>query len=171
MGVGGCGKTTFGRALARHTGMDFLDGDDYHSAASIEKMSSGTALDDRDREPWLRELNALARVSDGTAVIGCSALKRRYRDILRANTSARFIHLSVSEELARTRLNARDGHFFPASLVDSQFDALEPLEPDEPGITLEGASPMPGLITAAMTYLTGQYPAMRVATTTDGAST
>lgn len=148
-GVSGCGKTTFGRRLAEVVGGPFLDGDDFHSAASIAKMRGGTGLDERDRAPWLRRLNAAAREQVDTAVIACSALTRAYRDVLRTDVAVEFIHLVVTEELALDRLTTRGGHFFPASLARSQFEVLEPLGPDEPGITLDGAAPLSELLSQA----------------------
>src|SRR5699024_2463414 len=119
-GVSGCGKTTFGRQLAHEIGGLFLDGDDFHSSASIAKMRSGTALDHRDRAPWLRALNAVIRQRTDTTVIACSALARSYRDVLRTDAVVSFVHLEVTEELARERLAGRGDHFFPPSLVRSQ---------------------------------------------------
>lgn len=152
-GVSGCGKTTFGRRLAEVVGGPFLDGDDFHSAASIAKMRGGTGLDERDRAPWLRRLNAVAREQVDTAVIACSALTRVYRDVLRTDAAVEFIHLVVTEELALDRLTTRGGHFFPSSLVRSQFGVLEPLGPEEPGIALDGAAPVPELLSQARRHL------------------
>lgn len=152
-GVSGCGKTTFARRLAEEVGGLFLDGDDFHSAASIAKMRGGAGLDATDRGPWLRELNAVIRERADTTVIACSALARSYRDVLRTDAAVAFIHLVVTEELARERLAGRRDHFFPPSLVRSQFEALEPLEPDEAGISLDGAAPLAELLSQARFYL------------------
>lgn len=152
-GVSGCGKTTFARRLAEEVGGLFLEGDDFHSAASIAKMRGGAGLDETDRGPWLRELNAVIRERADTTVIACSALARSYRDVLRDGAAVAFIHLVVTEELARERLAGRRDHFFPASLVRSQFEALEPLEPDEAGISLDGAAPLAELLSRARIYL------------------
>lgn len=133
MGVSGSGKTTVGRLLAQRLGWSFLDADDYHPAANVEKMRSGTPLTDEDRWPWLDRLNALLREqqADGRdAVLGCSALKQKYRDRLAANLdTVRWVHLKGSFELIESRLKARHGHYMPTTLLRSQFAALE--EPGE----------------------------------------
>lgn len=139
MGVTGSGKTTVGRALARRLGVPFGDADDFHSPANIAKMRAGTPLTDADREPWLRAIGAwLAEHRDTGAVATSSALRRGYRDTLRELApDVVFVHLHGDRETARRRVSGRRGHFMPASLVDSQFDTLEPLGPDERGILLD----------------------------------
>ncbi|WP_235583072.1 gluconokinase [Kitasatospora sp. Root107] len=141
MGVSASGKTTLGRLLAGRRDVPFVEGDDFHPAANIAKMAAGHALDDEDREPWLRSLaewirgTTRARVG---AVISCSALKREYRDALRAaGPGVWFLYLSLDREVARTRITRRAGHFMPAGLLESQYDALEPLQADEPGLTVD----------------------------------
>lgn len=166
-GVSGCGKTTFGRQLADAVTGRFLDGDDFHSAASIAKMRGGIELDERDRAPWLQALNTVARENAGTTVIACSALTRGYRDALRADAAVVFVHLVIPEELARERLAQRGGHFFSASLVRSQFELLEPLEPDEPGIALDGAAPIQELLSQARCYLDTHSGYWQAAASTD----
>jgi gluconokinase len=120
----------------------FAEGDDFHPAASVAKMAAGVPLTDEDRWPWLHALAGWigAREAAGEdAVLTCSALKRTYRDLLRAgHPSVRFVHVTASPETVRRRLEARRGHYMPASLLDSQLAALEPLQPDEPGIVLPG---------------------------------
>lgn len=140
MGVSGSGKTTLGRALAERLRVPFGDADDFHPPANIAKMSSGIPLDDADRMPWLRALGAwLAGHRDTGAVITCSALERAYRDVLRGAVPALgFVHLDPSPDVVRRRIAGRRGHFMPASLIDSQFRALEPLQPDERGAVLVG---------------------------------
>ncbi|MGN0122654.1 gluconokinase [Rhodococcus rhodochrous] len=155
MGVSGCGKTTFARQLADAIGGAFIEADDYHSDASIEKMRSGRALDDDDREPWLRAVAEAAADSDETPVVACSALKRSYRDILRAGTPAVFLHLDVPVDVVRSRVRGRGGHFFSESLVASQFETLEPLGPDEDGVTLDATRSLPELLDTARAYLEG----------------
>lgn len=131
MGVSGCGKTSVGQALAARLGARFVDADDYHPPANVEKMRAGVPLDDADRAPWLARLNAVLRhsVARGESVVlACSALKRRYRDALaeRLRGGLRVVHLSGSRELIASRIAARRHRYMPASLLASQFDALEP---------------------------------------------
>ncbi|GAB7187563.1 gluconokinase [Kitasatospora sp. Ki12] len=146
MGVSGVGKTTLARLLADRLGLPFAEADDFHPAANIAKMSAGVPLDDEDRAPWLRAIGAWLgeRTEDGSGgVVTCSALKRRYRDTLRAACpGAFFLHLSGGHELVEDRLSHRTGHFMPSSLLDSQYAALEPLAVDERGAVLDvGPSP------------------------------
>jgi carbohydrate kinase (thermoresistant glucokinase family) len=134
MGVSGSGKTTLGIALAEACAVPFCDADDLHPAAKVAKMAAGIALTDDDRMPWLALVGAeLAAASEGL-VIACSALTRVYREtILAAAPSARFVFLDGSRELLESRMQHRQGHFMPASLLDSQLATLEPLGADEPG--------------------------------------
>jgi gluconokinase len=138
MGVSGSGKSTVGAALAQRSRVPFVDADTLHPAANIAKMAAGEALDDDDRYPWLERVGDwLAGHRDG-GVVSCSALKRTYRDQLRAHCPrAEFLFLSGSPELIGARLAARSGHFMPAALLRSQFDALEPLGADEAGVTVD----------------------------------
>jgi len=130
MGVSGAGKTTVGKRLAERLGVEFIDGDDLHSATARAKMAAGRALDDADRWPWLDRI--AAALADPAAprgrVVACSALRRAYRDRLRAGvgTGLRFVYLEADPDLMRTRVAGRRGHYMPASLVDSQFATLEP---------------------------------------------
>jgi gluconokinase len=132
MGVSGSGKTEVGTRLARALGGTFAEGDDYHPKANVAKMRSGVPLDDADRQPWLetmsREIGAWLDAGR-TVVLACSALKQRYRDILKAGRpGVRFVHLEGDPDLIRERLAGRHGHYMPASLLQSQLAALE-----EPG--------------------------------------
>jgi gluconokinase len=142
MGVSGSGKTTVAVGLARRLGWPFEEGDDHHPVANVAKMRAGIPLDDADREPWLRTLAGWIsdREREGTSsVLTCSALKRRYRDLLRAgNDTVLFVHVDVPEEVLRERLARRTGHYMPPSLLDSQLATLEPLADDEPGLTVPG---------------------------------
>jgi gluconokinase len=142
MGVSGSGKTTVARAVAGRLGWLFAEGDDFHSAANVAKMSAGSPLTDDDRWPWLRSLAdwiGEREAAGEDAVLTCSALKRSYRDLLDdGHPSVRFVHVTVNAETLRRRLEQRRGHYMPASLLDSQLAALEPLGPDEPGLTLPG---------------------------------
>ena len=131
MGVSGSGKTTLGKELAALLDWTFVEGDDFHPAANVEKMAAGTPLDDDDRRPWLRALGGLVAEACGRGehvVLACSALKQDHRDRLERDATGcvRFVYLTASEELIRGRLEARDGHFMGPTLLGSQFDALEP---------------------------------------------
>lgn len=145
MGVSGSGKTTVARELARRLGWPFAEGDDFHPAANVRKMAAGQALDDDDRGPWLRRLAAWigAREQSGdSAVLTCSALKRAYRDLLRdGHPSVWFVHVTADPDLLRARLAGRSGHYMPPSLLDSQLEALAPLQADEPGVTVDAGRP------------------------------
>jgi gluconokinase len=139
MGVSGCGKSTVAGLLAGRLGWDLAEGDDMHPAANIAKMSAGKPLDDADRWPWLARVAEWinTHATEGRpGVVTCSALKRSYRDVLRGPNVV-FVFLSGSRELIARRLAARHGHFMPPTLLDSQFAALEPPDPDEQAITTE----------------------------------
>jgi gluconokinase len=146
MGVTGSGKSTVGEALAKRLEVPFADADDFHSVENVAKMRSGVPLDDADRGPWLRAVGSwLGARQDG--VVTCSALKRRYRDILREEApDVTFLHLDGDKETVRQRVAGRAGHFMPESLVQSQFDALEPLEDDERGIVVDLARPVDDIV-------------------------
>ncbi|MFI5670613.1 gluconokinase [Streptomyces sp. NPDC051704] len=143
LGVAGAGKSTVGRALAAGLDVPFLEGDDLHPAANIAKMAAGRSLDDADRAPWLRTLSDRIRQSSRSGrrlVVSCSALRRAYRDELRAAAPGVWcLYLALDRDTARARVSRRTGHFMPPALVDSQFEILEPLEPDEPGATVDAA--------------------------------
>ena len=150
MGVSGCGKSTIGTALAHAFGIPFVEGDEYHPTDNVAKMSSGIPLDDGDRAGWLQVLAleiGAARAGGTGLVLSCSALKRRYRDLLRqADPELRFVHLQGPRALIEERMRARVGHYMPASLLDSQLSILEPLLADEAGLTLDIALPPPALV-------------------------
>jgi gluconokinase len=137
MGVSGSGKSTVGSALAQRLRVPFLDADALHPPANIAKMAAGEPLNDDDRYPWLEKVGEwLAGHRDG-GVVACSALKRKYRDQLRAHCPrVEFLHLRGSPEVIGRRLAARSGHFMPPALLQSQFDALEPLGADECGVVI-----------------------------------
>ena len=141
MGVSGCGKSSVGLQLATALGVPFLEGDTFHSYANVAKMSAGMALTDADRADWLQALHAeihAARERGSGLVLSCSALKRRYRDLLRsADPRLHFAHLSGPRELIASRMAARADHYMPSSLLDSQLASLEPLQADEAGIVLD----------------------------------
>jgi gluconokinase len=138
MGVSGTGKSTVAGVLSGRLRWELAEGDDLHPAANVAKMASGQPLTDEDRWPWLDKVAAWIndRVRAGkNGVITCSALKRRYRDKLRG-PGVVFVHLSGDKELIAARMAARLHHFMPPGLLDSQFEALEPIEPDENAVVL-----------------------------------
>jgi carbohydrate kinase (thermoresistant glucokinase family) len=139
MGVSGSGKSTVGELIATRLGATFIDGDLLHPKANVAKMESGTPLNDEDRKPWLEMIGHRFADADGhSLVIACSALKRAYRDIIRAAApGVRFVLLHGPAELLAERLEHRRGHFMPSSLLASQLATLEPLEGDEAGFTLD----------------------------------
>ncbi|HKX11370.1 MAG TPA: gluconokinase [Stellaceae bacterium] len=154
MGVSGSGKTTIGRAIAAALGAEFLEGDKFHPAANIAKMSRGEPLDDADRWPWLdRMADALARAkAEGRSVVlASSALKRSYRDRLRRGApDLRIVYLKGDKELIRRRIEARKHHFMPPGLLDSQFAALEEPGSDESPVVID--------VTPPLDILMGQLP-------------
>ena len=138
MGVSGSGKSTVGAALAQRLRVPFGDADDFHPAANVAKMTAGQPLDDDDRYPWLETIGQwLVDHRDG-GVMSCSALKRKYRDQLRRHCpEVRFLHLSGTPDVIGRRQASRPGHFMPATLLNSQFETLEPLDSDEAGIVID----------------------------------
>ncbi len=133
MGVSGCGKTTVGVAVAQKLGASFYDGDDFHPPQNVAKMSNGIPLDDDDRYPWLARLHDLIadHLARGeTAVIACSALKKKYRDQLRqGNDGVRIVYLQGSLNLIWERMAARQAHYMKADMLQSQFETLQPPSP------------------------------------------
>jgi gluconokinase len=156
MGVAGSGKTTVGRALASRLGCSFYDGDDFHPPANIAKMARREPLTDEDRIPWLDALRAQIEKTlhaGESLVVACSALRESYRKRLLPHDpcAARrtlFLYLKITPELAETRVAARQDHFMPAVLVDSQFQVLE--EPGEDAITLDASKPEEELVSDAL---------------------
>lgn len=152
MGVSGCGKSTLGVVLAERLGCRFLEGDDYHLPESVAKMRAGVPLEDADRWPWLDRLGAAldaAAQRDGVAIAACSALKRSYRDRLRALASGRilFLFLNPDRDTLAERMTGRKGHFMPPSLLASQIGTLEPPAEDEPAMVV-AADARPELVAA-----------------------
>ena len=154
MGVTATGKSEVGTRLADRLDMAYIEGDEFHPAANIAKMSAGEPLTDDDRRPWLETLAGVLadRHAAGVAtVLGCSALRRSYRDILRGSLPADavgFVHLTASFDVLRVRMERRE-HFMPASLLQSQFDTLEPLDDDERGVQLDVDAPLDDVVDAA----------------------
>lgn len=150
MGVSGCGKTSVGSAVADKLGMRFYDGDELHPPANIRKMSRGVPLTDVDRTPWLVMIGERLAAVEEPVVIGCSALKRTYRDIIRgrAGEPVCFLHLEGSRDVLFERMTNRPGHFMPVSLLGSQLATLEPPEPDEIAVTVDIDQPFDQLVDA-----------------------
>ena len=140
MGVSGVGKSSVGRLLADRLGVEYADGDDFHSAANVAAMQDGFALDDEQRRPWLDSVGDWLRQHGSSGgVISCSALRRDYRDHLASMApDAFFLHLVLDGAVARSRMEHRT-HFMPTALLESQLDLLEPLEPDEHGTAVEAS--------------------------------
>lgn len=143
MGVSSSGKSTVGPRLAQRLGVPFLEGDSLHSAANRAKMASGHPLDDTDRRPWLAALTEWIRTTAAGGhggVATCSALKRAYRDqFRRTGADLWFVHLALARDVAAERIARRKGHFMPPRLLDSQYEILDPLEADEPGVTIDAS--------------------------------
>ncbi|MGE0502401.1 MAG: gluconokinase [Rhizobiaceae bacterium] len=156
MGVSGSGKSVVGIALAEALGASFVEGDQLHPPRNVDLMARGIALVDDDRWGWLDTVGAaIARqFARGELVVGaCSALKRSYRDRLRSlNPGLVFIHLAVDADTARLRVHGRRGHFMPASLVESQFAALERPQADEAALTLDASRPVDQLVADALRW-------------------
>lgn len=154
MGVAGCGKTSVGEALSVRLGVPYRDGDDLHPKANVEKMRLGTPLTDEDRWPWLA-LVGETLAKDAPLIIGCSALKRAYRDKIRvaANGRVDFIHLSGNRALIEQRMAQRKGHFMPVALLDSQFATLEPPTADEAALTVDIGQPLISIVDRIANHL------------------
>lgn len=150
MGVSASGKTEIGRRLAAHLAVPFIDGDDLHPPANVAKMSAGIPLDDADRAPWLDTVAAALAEAPHGVVVACSSLKASYRTHLRlgAQRPLRFVHLDVTEAELRRRIEARVGHFMPASLLTDQLATLE-WPGAEPDVGVVAADCLPDAVTAA----------------------
>lgn len=160
MGVAGCGKSTVGAAVAAAEHLPLIEGDDFHSPQSREKMARGTPLTDTDRAQWLVTLGRqLAGHPDGV-VLTCSALKRAYRDQLRqAAPGLRFLFLEIAPDAAQQRVSGRGSHFFSASLVDSQFATLESPVGEEGVLAVDALEPIASLQRRVAGWLHGKEPA------------
>jgi gluconokinase len=159
MGISGCGKTTVAKAIARALDCEVVEGDDYHLPSSQEKMARGIPLSDADRLPWLDALGVVLQKADGSLVMSCSALKRAYRERLRAAEPALlFVYVHNGVEDARRRVALRSSHFFPPTLVDSQFKTLESPE-GEPGVLrVEASEPVAAQCEAILRWLCAAAP-------------
>lgn len=145
MGVAGCGKSSVGAALSAALGLPYLDGDDLHPAANIAKMSRGEPLSDADRWPWLALVGQSLRTS---GIVGCSALKRVYRELIdrEAGGGVVFVHLSGARAVIEARMAARTGHFMPTKLLDSQFATLEKPGADENAVVVDIDQPLRAVV-------------------------
>ena len=156
MGVAGCGKSSVGEGLAARLAVPYRDGDDLHTPEAVGKMRAGIALTDADRWPWLDRV-ASVLASEAPVLVGCSALKRVYRDRIRAGAGGpvRFVHLAGSREVIAARMAARTGHYMPTSLLDSQFAALEAPGPEE-ALTVDIDQPLDAIIAEVLAQLDGE---------------
>ena len=160
MGVSGTGKTSVGEELAEELGCEFIEGDSLHPRRNIEKMERGIPLTDEDRWPWLQAIAELVAVRDleGTStVVTCSALKRKYRDILRDAAPTFFVHLDAPFEVLEARMQQRTKHFMPASLLRSQVDTLEPLDDDEAGEVVDVSPALDVVVEEAVNAVRTHY--------------
>lgn len=157
MGVAGCGKSSVGEGLSARLGVPYRDGDDLHTPEAVEKMRAGIPLTDDDRWPWLDRV-AQALQSEAPLVIGCSALRRAYRDRIRAGAGGpvAFVHLTGGKDLIAARMAARQNHFMPPALLESQLATLEPPGPEETALTLDVAAAPGALVTEAAAWLLRQ---------------
>jgi gluconokinase len=154
MGVSGCGKSAVGERLAQRLGLPMVEGDSFHPPGNIDKMRAGLALTDEDRAGWLARLGQELRHRPDGAVLACSALKRSYRDGLRsAVPGLRFVYLSLTPGQSLERVASRDGHFYPPSLVASQFEALQDPAGEAGVVVVDGALPLPEVVTQALSGL------------------
>lgn len=156
MGVSGCGKSSVGAALSVRLGIPYRDGDDLHPAANVAKMRAGIPLGDEDRWPWLdRVANVLRR--EAPVLVGCSALRRAYRDRIRAGADGpvRFVHLTGGRAVIAARMAAREGHYMPPSLLDSQFATLEPPGPEE-AFSIDIDQPLAAIVDGILPALSGE---------------
>ncbi len=155
MGVAGCGKSTIASLLAQRLNGKMVEADALHGASNIQKMESGEALTDDDRWPWLaRVANAMAETPT-PVFVSCSALRRAYRQSLSDNAglSVGFIHLHAEQEVIAKRMSARQGHFMPESLLDSQYQTLEPLCDDELGVVIDIRQPIDAVVEDALVFI------------------
>jgi gluconokinase len=160
MGVAGCGKSTVGEALSRRIGVGYRDGDEFHTSEAVEKMRRGIPLTDEDRWPWLERI-AKTLNDSAPLIIGCSALRRIYRDTIRSGAGGpvTFVHLVGSRALIASRMASRDGHYMPLSLLDSQFATLEAPGPDE-AITVDIDQPTNDIVAEILALLARTLPSL-----------
>jgi gluconokinase len=160
MGVSGTGKTSVGEELAEELGCEFVEGDSLHPRRNIEKMEHGIPLTDEDRWPWLQAIAEMVAVRDHertSTVVTCSALKRKYRDILRDAAPTFFVHLEAPFEVLEARMQQRTKHFMPTSLLRSQVDTLEPLDDDEAGEVVDVSPALDVVVEEAVNAVRTHY--------------
>ena len=158
MGVSGCGKSAVGRRLAAALGLPLVEGDDFHPRVNMEKMQQGVALTDADRAGWLAVLGEELSRRPAGAVLTCSALKRSYRDSLRAAAPGlRFVHLALGEHDALARVTQREGHFYPPSLVASQFATLEDPSGEAGVVSIDALLPLAAVEARALEALRAEF--------------
>lgn len=163
MGVSATGKTSVARGLTPRLGFAFVEGDDLHPESNIAKMEAGTPLTDEDRWPWLEaiaEIIAGHRARGESVIATCSALRRSYRDVLRGavpDGEVFFLHLHADFDVLLDRMSERQKHFMPTSLLQSQFDTLEPLQPDELGAVVDVAPPLDDVVDASEKVVRAHY--------------
>lgn len=157
MGVAGCGKSAVGQRIARQLNLPLIEGDDFHPASNIAKMQQGVALTDADRSDWLHTLTAELVKQPKGAVLTCSALKSAYREALRRGVSSlHFVHLAITQSESLRRVGNRLGHFYPPSLVASQFAALQDPTHESRVLPLDGQLPLDDLAAQAAMWLTAR---------------
>ncbi len=154
MGVAGCGKSTVAAMLAERLGWPMAEGDEFHSAQNRAKMTAGTPLTDDDRIPWLASIRDWIDRTPRHSVVTCSALRRSYRDLPRtAKSRVRFVHLTGTRAVLGSRIGSRTGHFMPPSLLISQLETLEALQPDEDGVVVDVDASPEEIVEAALSRL------------------
>ena len=157
MGVSGSGKSTAALAVQERLGWEFAEGDDFHPPENVEKMSNDIPLTDDDRWPWLESLADWTAERDARGqptIVSCSALKRSYRDVLRRGGEGTFfVHTTADKDLLLERMSSRRGHFMPPTMLDSQLETLEELEPDEAGMVIDAANPPSTIVSMVLQRL------------------
>lgn len=160
MGVCGSGKSTVGRQLAQQLGVEFLEGDELHPLENVARMAAGVPLTDADRQDWLHAVAAMlgmARMQGRGLVVSCSALKRQYRDILRGGAPGlQLVYLHGERQLLARRMASRADHYMPASLLESQFAALEEPGADERSLAVDVDQPLDAVVSAIAAQLNAQ---------------
>ena len=154
MGVSGCGKTIVGKALAEKLDLPFIEGDEFHPPENLAKMSSGIPLNDEDRVDWMSAIRQAMQEQLGSAVVSCSALKKKHRVFLAdISKPVRFVHLDGDEKLLEERIQSRVGHFFDSKLLGSQLASLEKPSPDEGAFSVNVAPSVEKIVALILAHL------------------